>query len=361
VVAPTPDTVAPDLASSNTAVPFAAQGQVLPDARLQAILCNSAQRAEFFPIVTPLKADAWACCIEQTGLGERFGDVLDGIRYGFSHGLDISCRVKKTYIPHNLKSALKHPDVISAYIEKEQALGRISIGYEPVFLETKIGPFRCSPVGCVQKDPPNGKWRMFNHHSFPPFRMTTQKSRPLILRSTRTTGDRLRSATLSWQEHRPVRRRVSIYRQCGDTANKVIQASVLDVKSMFRLVLSTPEDRTQLMLEWNGKVMLDNMFSFGARPAPGVFGRLADLIVYLLKFMSIDEIIKWVDDFVFFWYPNGKSGGKFVYKYDKKVFFKVSEELGWIWEASKHTPFSFLFVYIGFCWDMENKTVEQLV
>jgi hypothetical protein len=111
------------------------------------------------------------------------------------------------------------------------------------------------------------------------------------------------------------------------------------------------------MIEWDGKVMFDNVFSFGARSAPGVFGRLADLIVHLLKFMSIDDIIKWVDDFVFFRYPNGKTGGRFIYKYDERVFFDVGEELGWIWEASKHTPFSFLFVYIGFCWDMENKTV----
>jgi hypothetical protein len=101
-----------------------AQGQVLLDARLQAILRNSAQRAEFFPIVTPLKADAWARRIEQAGLGERFGNVPDGIRYGLSHGLDISCRAKKTYIPHNLKSALEHPDVISARRNKLWAESR---------------------------------------------------------------------------------------------------------------------------------------------------------------------------------------------------------------------------------------------
>jgi hypothetical protein len=111
------------------------------------------------------------------------------------------------------------------------------------------------------------------------------------------------------------------------------------------------------MIEWNGKVMFDNAFSFGTRSAPSFFGRLADLIVHLLKFMSIDDIIKWVDNFVFFRYPNTKTGGRFVYKYDERIFFEVGEELGWIWEASKHTLFSFLFVYIGFCWDMENNTV----
>jgi hypothetical protein len=81
------------------------------------------------------------------------------------------------------------------------------------------------------------------------------------------------------------------------------------------------------MISWEGKVRFDNAFSFGACPAPGVFGRLADLLVHLLKFMSIKEILKWVDDFVFFCLSCGGSKGRFVYKYNKKVFL----ELEWIW------------------------------
>lgn len=91
----------------------------------------------------------------------------EGIRKGFAHGLDPSKRATTTFIPDNLPSALEHADIIDAYILKEQTLGRISEAYDPIQLEKKIGPFRCSPVGCVQKDPPNGKWRMYNHHSFP--------------------------------------------------------------------------------------------------------------------------------------------------------------------------------------------------
>ncbi|KAJ7366285.1 hypothetical protein DFH08DRAFT_948324 [Mycena albidolilacea] len=59
--------------TSRTAAPSAAQGWELLDVCLQAILHN----------ITPLKADVWARHIEQAGLGERFGDILDGIHYGF--------------------------------------------------------------------------------------------------------------------------------------------------------------------------------------------------------------------------------------------------------------------------------------
>jgi hypothetical protein len=74
--------------------------------------------------------------------------------------------------------------------------------------------------------------------------------------------------------------------------------------------------------------------------------------------MSIEEILKWVDDFVFFRSPCGSSEGRFVYKYDEKVFFELGDELGWIWEPSKHTPFSRWFTHIGFDWDLDEKTVS---
>jgi hypothetical protein len=138
--------------------------------------------------------------------------------------------------------------------------------------------------------------------------------------------------------------------------NNSLQASVFDVKSAFRLVPTLPEDRPQLMISWEGKVRFDNTFSFGARPAPGVFGRLADLLVHLLKFMTIEEILKWVDDFVFFRSPCGGSKGRFVYRYDEQIFFDLGDELGWIWESTKHTPFSSKFTHIGFDWDLDERT-----
>jgi hypothetical protein len=111
------------------------------------------------------------------------------------------------------------------------------------------------------------------------------------------------------------------------------------------------------MISWKGEVLFDNTFSFGASSSPGIFGRLADLLVHLLKHLSIEEILKWVDDFVFFRYPNGRRGGKFIYKYDESIFFEIADDLGWPWEISKHTPFSPRFTYLGLDWDIEVKTV----
>ncbi|KAJ7306181.1 hypothetical protein DFH08DRAFT_976110 [Mycena albidolilacea] len=218
-----------------TAARSAARGQDFLDPRLRDILHNHARKSEFFPIITPLKADNWERRIMEAGLEEACGDILNCIRYGFSHGLDRAQAARTTYILDNLKPALEHPEVISTYLEKEQA-------------------------------------------------------------------------------------------------------SVFDVKSTFRLVLTFPEDRPQLMILWEGKVRFNNTFSFGARPAPGVFGHLADLLVHLLKFMLIEEILKWVNDF--------------------QVFLELGDELGWIWEPTKHTPFSRWFTHISFDWDLDEKTVS---
>jgi hypothetical protein len=129
---------------------------------MQAILHSPIHRSRFFPIVTPLKADNWERRIKEAGLEAEYGDIPNCIQYSFSHGLDRTQAARTTYIPNNLKSAIDHPEVISAYLEKEQELGRILEAYDPVYLESQIGPFRCSPVGCLQKDAPHGKWRMFN-------------------------------------------------------------------------------------------------------------------------------------------------------------------------------------------------------
>ena len=63
----------------------------------------------------------------------------------------------------NLISAYEHPDIVSAYLDKEIAQGRISGPYPiPPFPN-----FRCNPLGVVPKKTP-GKWRSILHLSYPP-------------------------------------------------------------------------------------------------------------------------------------------------------------------------------------------------
>ncbi|KAJ3764709.1 hypothetical protein FB446DRAFT_656217, partial [Lentinula raphanica] len=54
-----------------------------------------------------------------------------------------------------------------------------------------------------------------------------------------------------------------------------------------------------------GKVHLDLALNFGVRSAPGVWGRVADVMAWILKYKGVEALLKWVDDFIFFCFPVG--------------------------------------------------------
>jgi hypothetical protein len=89
---------------------------------------------------------------------------------------------------------------------------------------------------------------------------------------------------------------------------------------------------------------------------PGVWGRLADAMCEIYKFKSVEELIKWVDDFVFFRFPR-ECSPPYTYTYDTTIIWETAAYLGWPWAPEKHTPFAASFTYIGFLWDLDNKTV----
>jgi hypothetical protein len=94
------------------------------------------------------------------------------------------------------------------------------------------------------------------------------------------------------------------------------------------------------------------------RSAPGTFGRVCDAAVRIFRFKGIEDLLKWVDDFLFWRYARGRSlDGSFIYNYSEELIWSVAAELGWPWAPDKCLPFSSSFTYIGFHWDLVAKTV----
>jgi hypothetical protein len=104
-------------------------------------------------------------------------------------------------------------------------------------------------------------------------------------------------------------------------------------------------------------VHFDNVLNFGLHSSPGIFGNIADAMVKILLFHSVDALIKWVNDFIFFQYPVPSSPLKLHFSYDESIIWSVAEELGWPWAPKKFVPFASSFLYISFLWDIENKRV----
>jgi hypothetical protein len=137
------------------------------------------------------------------------------------------------------------------------------------------------------------------------------------------------------------------------------QAAVFGVDSAFRNIPVAPQDCVLTTLLIGILIHLDHMLNFGLRPAPGIFGHVADAIVQIFLFQGFDAVIKWVDDFAFFRYPHGHDrNGKIRYGYDESLIWSVAKELGWPWAPKKCVPFASSFTYIGFEWSLSDKTVS---
>jgi hypothetical protein len=311
-----------------------------PSAALQTILQDPALCNRLFPIVTPLRYDKWEKRLEEAGLLEHFPDIPKGIKHGFSGGINTPCTT--TFIPANSSSLSLDRQFIPAYLAKERTAGRISQEYDLQDLERIIGPIRTQPLGLVEKTPSSRKYRMTQNFSFP----LNDPEKPSI-----NSGIDKNDFLCDW----------GTFADCYLIVAKAppgTQACVNDVSGAFRNVPMAPEERPQTAISYNNKISLDAVFCFGETSGPGVFGRLADAICQIYKFNKIEELIKWVDDFVFFRYPRGTTNpGPFAYNYDEQLIFAIAEDLGWPWALDKHTPFSHIFMYIGFQWDLDKKTV----
>lgn len=137
------------------------------------------------------------------------------------------------------------------------------------------------------------------------------------------------------------------------------QVAVFDVDSAFRNVPTRPAQRIFLMVLINILIHINLTLDFGASPSPGIFGRIADAMVVIFLFRGIQAVLKWVDDFIFFRYPKGRTkDGEFIYAYDASLIWSIADKVGWPWARKKFVDFASKFTYIGFDWDLVAKDVQ---
>lgn len=109
---------------------------------------------------------------------------------------------------------------------------------------------------------------------------------------------------------------------------------------------------------WDEKYFIDCCAPFGAASSPGVFGHIADALVALYKAGGWTAVKKWVDDFLFFRYPHNTGGSSLSYSQSLNDIYSLTEPLGWPWKSSKTRPFANTFLYLGFLWNISERTVE---
>lgn len=295
--------------------------------------------SDLLKIITPLRWQAWEEELENAGILDKYCDIVYNISHGFPSG--VSSTITKTFIPPNHASSRNNPQPIQDYIDKELANGRYSGPFTKDQLESIIGPFRSSPLGAVPK-PGTTKIRLVQDLSFP----RDDPYQPSV-NSEIDSGE----FPCEWGSFTDAFLLVA-------RAPPGTQAAVFDVEAAFRRVPMRPEDQPHVIVMWLTQLFVDHCFCFGGASSPGIFGRIADAIVEIFQSWGIKDILKWVDDFVFFRYGNRHRDGSYEYEYGADLIWNIGLKLGWPWAPEKFTPFSTIFSYIGFTWDLDAKAVQ---
>ena len=301
---------------------------------------NRALRELLLPIVTPLKHERWRDLLKEAGVLEEFADVPAGIQHGFDLGLG-SFHLETSFCPPNHYKLPEHEEFILSKYREEIELGLLSPGYPLPLLEKILGPIRTAPLGVHQREI-GGKLRVVIDHSYPRNNLDT----PSV--NSQVDSDLF---PCEWGTFSACFLLVA-------RAPEGTEVATFDVKSAFRNIPVRPDQRRFLATQVNGLVHLDPCCNFGFCCSPGIFGRVADALMRIFRFKGIEDLLKWVDDFIFFRYGIRRNKeGEWEYKYTEKIIWDIAAELGWPWAPEKFVAFRQVFTYLGFEWDLSNKTV----
>ncbi|KAF7763882.1 hypothetical protein Agabi119p4_8419 [Agaricus bisporus var. burnettii] len=251
--------------------------------------------------------------------------------------------ITTSYTPPNHKSATDHPNIIIGYINTELSHGRYTGPFSKSRLESLIGPFRSSPLGTVPKSGPD-QFRIIQDLSFPrndPHHQSVNSEIDSLL------------FPCDWGTFTQI---AEIVRNSPPGT----QAATMDVDAAFRCCPIKPEQQPHFVIQWDDFFYIDHNAPFGAVSSGGVFGRLADTMATIIRHHTSDECRNWVDDFVLFRSPTTVSVTPtvpYVYPYDLPLIQNIANKLGWPWKPSKTRPFASVFRYLGFMWDLEEKSV----
>ena len=203
-----------------------------------------------------------------------FPVIVDYIVQGLRHGFDIGFHgpVVSTN-PRNLRSSIAFRQEITDAIAKEVSRGHTA----GPFPSAPFAPFHCSPLGAVPKK--DGSARIILDLSSP---------RGLSINEG-ISHDLFSVKYASFDEA------VDLVKPVGPSCF----LAKIDIKHAFRLCPVKPAQWPLLGYFWENQFNFDMRLPFGSRSSPFIFNTLADLLLWILIFVSgIPHIIHYLDDFL---------------------------------------------------------------
>ena len=314
--------------------------------------------------------------------------------------------IKKTYSPRNSPSINSFPEAYSEITKKEFTAGRYLGPFSQHEVEDLIGPFQSSPLSLVAKSGKPGKHRAVHNFSYP---HTSSASIQSINSSIDADDYPCTYGTFNT---------ICLVISCLPPGSQV---SIRDIAEAYQTIPVKPSQWPGLIvrLQENDQFTINTSNNFGLTSAGGVYGNLADAGADSFRANRMGPVSKWVDDHMFFhicrehlqeyngkreawcreirenggcvqdssriWYsgktmPDGKpeefdedchcvlqnlsgvlpgqNDAENNYSYNDFNIDLLSNHLGIKWENSKTIPWGFQTQFLGFLWNLENRTVS---
>ena len=108
-------------------------------------------------VVSPLKLTAWKQYLQSHPDPRLKEFILRGLEHGFRIGVKESSRLRRA--PRNLASAVKQPQVVQSYLDRELSLGKI------LFVPPQASSpplIQISSFGVIPKKHKPNKWQLIN-------------------------------------------------------------------------------------------------------------------------------------------------------------------------------------------------------
>ena len=224
-------------------------------------------------VTTQLVVEAWAQALSWHPDKAFARYICTGLRFGFRIGFSGNVCLKPA--PNNMRSAHDHPTVVSEYLAKETALGRM-LG--PFDMSTSLCPLQINRFGVIPKGHDQEKWRLITDLSFPPGHSVNDGIDPTLCSLSYSTVDEV----------------AGLVARLGPGA----LLAKIDIESAYRLIPVHPDDRPLLGMQWEGSLYVDPMLPFGLRSAPKVFNAVADALCWHLHQSGIPLLRHYLDDFI---------------------------------------------------------------
>lgn len=354
--------------------------------------------------LTPYIAQAWDRHFTIADLHTKYPTFIHMLRSGFIAGIP---PILATYSPINRSSIIDYHNDFLKVIESEFEKGRYIGPFSKHEITELLGPFQTSPLSIIPKPHKPGSFRLIQNFSHPHSRSGSVTSINKVILSENypcTWGTFGTISLLIW------------FLPPGS------EGATRDVKEAYRTVPlhSSQWPGMVVRLDEDNTFAIDTQNAFGLASGAGIYGLVADAGMDIMRAQGIGPITKWVDDHLFIrirreylvkynslrtkWAEKlDRNGGlkhskgrlwlqgdfmdigrfeeydddctkpikdhvpinltrrnqhdiQFLYSFED--IDALSEELGIPWEKDKDVPFAPVATFIGFEWNIEERTVS---